>query len=112
LEQRSGRTPLAKPGGRAAVDTAPAEATRQAAENALRHRAEAELRAQELERVRLRQEAQADTVEQLRQALLRVWEASGAVVEHAQAQAEGQSEGTAVVPLAQGASQALRAYEE
>ena len=106
LEQRSGRAPPARPGA-AAVDTAPDEATRLAAETALRHRAEAELRAQEMERVRLRQEAQAETVEQLRQALLRVWEASGAVVEHAQAQAEG-AEAAAV----QGASMAVKAYEE
>src|SRR5690606_23555038 len=68
LEQGARRAPPARPGAAPAVDTPPAEATRQAAETALRHRAEAELRAQELERARLRQEAQAETVEQLRQA--------------------------------------------
>ncbi|WP_337178906.1 hypothetical protein, partial [Hydrogenophaga borbori] len=45
--------------------------------------AEAQLRAQELERARLRQEAQRDTVEQLRQTLRQVWDASATVVEQA-----------------------------
>lgn len=106
LEQRFGRPQGSRPGARAAVDTEPAEATRQAAETALRQRAETELRAQELERLRLRQEAQAETVEQLRQALLRIWEASAAVVEQVQAQSQG-----AETPSAQGALQALKAYE-
>lgn len=101
LDHRSGQTQALSRSTGPSTETAA-----QAADTALRRRAESELRAQELERMRLRQEAQAETVEQLRQALLRVWEASGAVVEHALAQAEAGEPVTA-----QEAQQALKAYE-
>ena len=67
----------------AVAPSAPGEPVRQATELALKREAEAQLRAQELERARLRQEAQRDTVEQLRQTLRQVWDASATVVEQA-----------------------------
>lgn len=83
LEQGPGRQPPKASGRSPAVDTAPGEPVRQAAELALKREAEAQLRAQELERARQRQEAQRDTVEQLRQTLCQVWDASATVVEQA-----------------------------
>jgi hypothetical protein len=81
LEQGSGQQqPKAPARG---VDTAPGEPVRKAADLALQRQAEVELRAQELERVRQRQEAQRETVEQLRQTLRQVWDASASVVEQA-----------------------------
>lgn len=103
LEQR--HTPVRVPvPAQARVDTEPAEPTRQAAELALKHQAQTELRAQEMERMRQRQEVQSETVELLRQALHRVWGASAAVVEHALAQGVDSAR-------AQDAAQAVKAYE-
>lgn len=81
LEHGSGRQ--RKASTRPAVDTAPGEPVRKAADLALQRQAEVELRAQELERVRQRQEAQRETVEQLRQTLRQVWDASASVVDQA-----------------------------
>ncbi|WP_288253469.1 hypothetical protein [uncultured Hydrogenophaga sp.] len=81
LEQGPGRQPKAP--ARPAVDTAPGEPVRKATDLALQRQAEVELRAQELERVRQRQEVQRETVEQLRQTLRQVWDASASVVEQA-----------------------------
>jgi hypothetical protein len=82
LEHGSGRqSPQAS--ARPAVDTAPGEPVRKAADLALQRQAEVELRAQELERLRQRQEAQRETVEQLRQTLRQVWDASASVVDQA-----------------------------
>lgn len=83
LQQGPGRQPPQASARAPAVDTAPGEPVRQATELALQREAEAQLRAQELERARLRQEAQRDTVEQLRQTLRQVWDASATVVEQA-----------------------------
>lgn len=83
LQQGPGRQPPRASARAPAVDTAPGEPVRQATELALQREAEAQLRAQELERARLRQEAQRDTVEQLRQTLRQVWDASATVVEQA-----------------------------
>lgn len=81
LEHGSGRQPKAS--ARPAVDTAPGEPVRKAADLALQRQAEVELRAQELERARQRQEVQRETVEQLRQTLRQVWDASASVVDQA-----------------------------
>ncbi|MBN9373420.1 MULTISPECIES: hypothetical protein [unclassified Hydrogenophaga] len=83
LQQGPGRQPPQASARAPAVDTAPGDPVRQATELALKREAEAQLRAQELERARLRQEAQRDTVEQLRQTLRQVWDASATVVEQA-----------------------------
>lgn len=103
LEQRH-TPPRAAVPAPARTDTEAADATRQAAELALKQQAQVEMRTQELERVRQRQALQRETVEQLRQALHRVWDASAAVVEHALAQAGD------AAPSAQSA-QAVKAYE-
>lgn len=109
LEHGSGRQPPKASARAPAVDTAPGEPVRQAADLALKRQAEVELRAQELERVRQRQEAQRDTVEQLRRTLRQVWDASAAVVEQA---LEREAE-TARAPEAANAvrSKSLDAYE-
>ena len=109
LQQGPGRQPPQASARAPAVDTAPGEPVRQATELALKREAEAQLRAQELERARLRQEAQRDTVEQLRQTLRQVWDASATVVEQAlQREADA-----ARAPEAAGAarSKSLDAYE-
>lgn len=80
LDQSPGRQP---PKGAPATDAAPGETVRQVGDLALQRRAEIELRAQELERARQRQEAQSEAVEHLRRTLRQVWDASAAVVEQA-----------------------------
>jgi hypothetical protein len=106
LEQR--RSPAVARDARGAVSSpASASAAGDRAELNARRVAEAELREADARRAQEQQEAQAETVEQLRQALRKVWDASAAVVEQALAREADQQRAGAnpVVP------RAISAYE-
>ncbi|MCU0942012.1 MAG: hypothetical protein MUE35_05660 [Hydrogenophaga sp.] len=105
LEQRRSQAP-ARDARATPSAVQPADAARVQADLAEQRMAESERREAEARRALELQEAQAETVEQLRQALRKVWDASAAVVEQALArEAEQQAGVSPVVP------RAISAYE-